>query len=767
VQCPHDRHLPIIKTYSIDCNDKGELYRCKDPRYFYNEYNCSAAPNQAGLDDGVCDQENNYHDCYDFGDCTPHSCIARHGFVQGSICDFSSFPGTVTSLDPRFQHDCMFADNPEWLGDGWCDDSENNYDLCADAGDCCKASCGAFDPFPTFCYLDKYVCRDPVFAPVNVTSACAGRNDVRLGNSICDPEFNTPECNYDSQDCCLASCQPRGSGSALTEDGIVYGDCSTANFMTCLDPRFKVNIPPQCVDAAFPTLAGNGRCEILNLKAPCWDGGDCANSSCVSREFQCGTQSTMCGETEESLFACSGAPFQAYDPAHADPLNCPDDPRVGDGICQPELNTLECQDGHDCGPTCSLHRPWQSGGSCDVKTSVESVVLSPLEKGRLEICRNIGVPFPELLGDGNFFFLFFFSFFFLIGICQPENNVMGCHDMFDCCPETCGFFGNGTNCGVVLPYACTDPLFRSYSLSCGNDPRIGNGFCDCDLNEERFCFDNKDCSPTSCVDRAVPEASGRNGYFVCGSNGYLVRDHAEVEALAATTVENKTVPFPLLVGDGTCDIANAVAGGDGGDCCENDRNHTQFACPAPPVRCMNGAGKVVDCLESQMNNNTYHCLRDIPDVCPAGLHLFCANNETDCNPLCCPGTCQGEGCDKTQVLETNLICKNPQLLARFAACPLNDARVGDKICNEDLNYPGCYDHGDCCAGSCGFFTLQEGTFNSCGSSNYPCVDPMFRQLPAECATAQTPVFDSPYIPFPERLGIYFFLFLFKKKNLTP
>jgi len=92
-----------IDTKTLECGGETESYlNCANP-------NCHA--------DNHCNMENNNPACnYDGGDC----CGA------GVICSINTyFPGrsTCECKDPSARDGCEF---PNWKGDGWCDDGNNN-----------------------------------------------------------------------------------------------------------------------------------------------------------------------------------------------------------------------------------------------------------------------------------------------------------------------------------------------------------------------------------------------------------------------------------------------------------------------------------------------------------------------------------------------------------------------------------------------------------------------------------------------------------------
>ena len=109
---------------------------------------------------------------------------------------------------------CCVPD-PSFLGDGACD-AEGSYNTAAcgyDLGDCCRESC---DPASLFgCDLKAaddvegygpfgFYCLDPAYSRIDEARCTAERRWI--GDGGCDPDFNTPECDWDGGDCCRQTC---------------------------------------------------------------------------------------------------------------------------------------------------------------------------------------------------------------------------------------------------------------------------------------------------------------------------------------------------------------------------------------------------------------------------------------------------------------------------------------------------------------------------------------------------------------------------------
>merc|ERR1711934_585820 len=84
--------------------------------------------------------------------------------------------------------------NPNYKGDGVCDDNNNNCGCQYDGGDCC----GAVNKK----YCKECKCLDPKFKKQD--SSCAGScgNPSYKGDGNCDDENNNCGCQYDGGDCC-------------------------------------------------------------------------------------------------------------------------------------------------------------------------------------------------------------------------------------------------------------------------------------------------------------------------------------------------------------------------------------------------------------------------------------------------------------------------------------------------------------------------------------------------------------------------------------
>ena len=258
--CGEDRDL----QYCDEC-------QCADPEddtcsdTFAGPGNCDVL---AYRGDGHCDDANNNCGCgWDGGDC----CDAP---VSALYCD------DCACLDPAVVSNASLycpnggvcgspggAELP-WVGDGFCDDANNNCGCGWDGGDCCG---GVFVK-----YCEDCTCQDPD-AVVWQAANCAGEceSPSAQGDKMCDAGNNNCACAWDGGDCCGDQVVPRAD---LTNE---CADSSTGT-CGCLDPDFET---PTCSGKNFDSqkcaalFIADDVCDDENNNCKCgWDGGDCCNA---------------------------------------------------------------------------------------------------------------------------------------------------------------------------------------------------------------------------------------------------------------------------------------------------------------------------------------------------------------------------------------------------------------------------------------------------------------------------------------------------------
>lgn len=119
------------------------------------------------IGDGECDSVNNNPKCgYDGGDCCP--CTCKNDALKCGTFGYDCRDPTAASHCPL--HDCNETMIP-LVGDGRCDEATNNPGCAFDGGDCCACMCkdGAFT-----CGTSGYDCRDPDAASDCSWDACTG-----------------------------------------------------------------------------------------------------------------------------------------------------------------------------------------------------------------------------------------------------------------------------------------------------------------------------------------------------------------------------------------------------------------------------------------------------------------------------------------------------------------------------------------------------------------------------------------------------------------
>ena len=322
-------------------------------------------------------------------------------------------------------------------------------------------------------------------------------------------------------------------------------------------------------NVAYPEYIGDGYCDHLDTggdynTAGCdYDGGDCCEESCVDGDYECGVVGYYC-----------------MDPAYAD------------------ANTTAF-------PT---FQP--------TPTPAPSVSASPIAQSPVPV--SCDVLNPEWVGDGY---------------CDSVSggyNTPGCDfDGGDCCEETCEESAS-YECGVA-GYFCIDPEYRNNSTSApvvaptpspfsfptpapasnsnssstcsvSNSGWIGDGYCDSvsgGYNTAGCDYDGGDCCEETCQDSD----------FNCGVVGYHCIDPVYSNMTSSPTYAptptpapsvavslppvsaSCNVPSPSYIGDGYCDsygdYNTAACGYDGGDCCEETCQDSDFNCGVVGYHCVN------------------------------------------------------------------------------------------------------------------------------------------------------------------------------------
>jgi hypothetical protein len=144
----------IVKTnYCDEC-------ACLDPDNQYVPTTTESCGNANWAGDGTCDDQNNNAACeYDGGDCCLATVQNNQGIVKTNYCD------ECACLDPNGQGPAPTTaescGSPNFAGDGFCDDQNNNGACEYDGGDCCDSTVDNNQGNVKTNYCDECACLDP------------------------------------------------------------------------------------------------------------------------------------------------------------------------------------------------------------------------------------------------------------------------------------------------------------------------------------------------------------------------------------------------------------------------------------------------------------------------------------------------------------------------------------------------------------------------------------------------------------------------------
>ena len=155
--CPCTNNRPWHDDYVVErwdgfCRDPTS--GCLDPRVdMYPNCTDGVIPD---IGDGWCDMENNNEEClFDGGDCC--ECGRASNESSFSLC---ADPGAAC-YNPNaktVQSNCIDG-NIDGIGDGWCEEKNNNEGCLYDGGDCCICTCTKGPHW--YCGSDGFSCVDP------------------------------------------------------------------------------------------------------------------------------------------------------------------------------------------------------------------------------------------------------------------------------------------------------------------------------------------------------------------------------------------------------------------------------------------------------------------------------------------------------------------------------------------------------------------------------------------------------------------------------
>eukprot|EP00903_Cladosiphon_okamuranus_P008223 g7916.t1 len=530
---------------------------------------------------------------YDGGDCCECACTTEYSsFGGGSGCR-GGFQCIVDPTAPCVNDDDITVEHVEncdfvvGIGNGYCDEENNNAVCNYDGGDCCGCTCMTprrtddFIMYGFYYHLSYVGIGD--FACIDPSTPCVDDDEItvdlidtcdtlRIGNAYCDEDNNTSECSN------------KWSGFA------------------CIDPD------AQCVDDDDITVdmleecdwvggIGNGYCDVENNTPECnCDGGDCCSCTFVDKPNQeCGKSSgfacvdpdaqyvddeditvdmleecnwargidNFVGCGNGSILACIDpmAPCVDDDSVTVDMIDICDAGSIGNGYCSDYDNNAECAyDGGDCcSCTCDSAAPGaddddacQYGFAC-VDPSAPCVNDDDITVDMLENCNWV-------MGIGN-------------GYCDMEMNTPECNcDGGDCCECSCevaqitddDYFSSGG-----LFWLQRVRLHRSLStVFC-----IGNGYCNSDNNNDLCAYDGGDCVDDDLItDYAfsmsyefMPELvpDFMSDFTPWGQGGSLPTVYDAVEVGTKTEVGVTATTFDIRPGMSSGMVGSGDEGGDG------------------------------------------------------------------------------------------------------------------------------------------------------------------------------------------------------------
>ena len=433
--------------------------------------------------DGKCDDINNNEEClYDGGDCCECTVVTSLDYFdpENELLCRDPNSGCVDSRVGLYPS-CTDGDIFD-IGDGRCDDENNNEECGYDGGDCCD--CTVKTTLEYFYAEDDRFCRDPNSDCVDPRVAsypnCTNGNIPEIGNGQCDSENNNKGCHYDGGDCC--DCNTTDDASSPYYFSTLCVDPSAS----CYDSSAKA-LQSNCTDGYIPRI-GDGECDTDNNNEGClYDGGDCCDCNTTDDASSSYYSFTLCVDPSASCFNSSAAVLQS---------NCTDGsiPSIGNGQCDIENNIEGClYDGGDC---CNCI----DGGSSSYQITSSSFRLcvdpsaSCYDPSALTLRINCTDGYIPSVENGQ---------------CDIENNIEGClYDGGDCCECTRtndeSSFNYQYSSSLTL---CVDPSAPCYDSSaaavqssCTNGyvPSIGDGRCDEENNFEGCMFDGGDCCLCSC-----------------------------------------------------------------------------------------------------------------------------------------------------------------------------------------------------------------------------------------------------------------------------
>ena len=547
--------------------------------------------------------------CSGHGICFTNGSCKCDNFYMGRKCQFNTCPGRCYGHGTCIEGVCVCSVG--WDGDD-CSKVKFCTPLCPEAwiGDSvCDPDCNT-----PKCNGDKGDCQDVCICPKSW-----------LSDGACDHMCNNSNCGYDGGDCVEEECSS-GCRSQMLGDGICDHQCNTE---ICDRDKGDCESLPICPCSSV--LQGNGMCDDkCNILECMYDYGDCTfqivEGSCpqacsppmIGNGFcdlscnlsACNFDGGDCTISTSSIDSCSEGCLPTF---------------RGDGVCDSVCNLQACgfDDGdcpktaeQECAPECEVDMV--GDGTCQQQCQVEECSFDATDCMCAPGCLN------STLGDG---------------ICN-----------IDCFVEPCNYDGNDCMCP---PENCPKHL-------------IGNGHCDVACNSKICDFDGGDCTCSAgCTITSIrdgscdPACDSKLCHFDgldCG--GCESESHLNIcDENAHCVVDNRSLPFVRcqcnrgFYGDGFSCVkrGNCFNGSD--VCSRNGRcvdSNGTFECYCNPGWVGNGVfcENVDECKEQNHNCNIHANCIDV-----AGTY--------NCN---CEAGWSGDGYNCTDINEckmnSNSCCAN-------------------------------------------------------------------------------------------------------------
>jgi len=121
-------------------------------------------------------------------------------WVKANMESGSSPSPTTSAPSPTTAAPPSGCGSPQWKGDDYCDDENNNAECNYDGGDCCNNNKPGWDNYCQACECLESQTTTTTAAPTSPSSGCGFPDWAE--DKYCDDENNNAECNFDGGACC-------------------------------------------------------------------------------------------------------------------------------------------------------------------------------------------------------------------------------------------------------------------------------------------------------------------------------------------------------------------------------------------------------------------------------------------------------------------------------------------------------------------------------------------------------------------------------------